>query len=113
MTLGQFDALDFSCEEAQRQKLRYRDLLVDQGLATGPSDPAFPTWDGQSIAADALSEHLKMLKGIRINMEFNGAMCRGLAATRYKEVEIGPDGPTLVDFVAGRVPPRTAPDARG
>ena len=39
-------------------------------------------------------------------MEFNGALCRGLAKTRYKEVEIGPDGPQLIDFIAGRVPPR-------
>ena len=112
MTLGTFDALDFASDEVDRQKHRYRDILVDQGLARGPEDPAFPKWNGQPIGANALSEHLRMLKGVRINMEFNGAMCRGLASTRYKEVEIGPDGPTLVDFIAGRVPPRPRPDAR-
>ena len=76
------------------------------GLATEPEDLAFPTWDGQEIAAGDLAAHLTRLRSTRINMEFNGALCRGLARTRYKEVEIGPEGPTLVDFIAGRVPPR-------
>ena len=35
-------------------------------------------------------------------------VARGLAESRYKEVEVGPEGPTLVDFIAGRVPPREA-----
>lgn len=112
MTLAAFDRIELTGEEEDRQKPRYRDLLLDQGLARNPDDPAFPKWDGQAIAAADLSEHLKRLKGTRINMEFNGALCRGLAATRYKEVEIGPDGPTLVDFIAGRVPPREGAGAR-
>lgn len=106
MTLGYFDQTRITGEEEERQKPRYRELLLDQGLAKHPGDPAFPTWEGQAIGAEALATHLTKLKGTRINMEFNGALCRGLASTRYKEVEIGPDGPTLVDFIAGRVPPR-------
>lgn len=106
MTLGTFDRTSIRGEEEERQKPRYRDLLLDQGLAENPEDLAFPTWDGQTIDARDLATHLMRLKGTRINMEFNGALCRGLAATRYREVEIGPEGPTLVDFIAGRVPPR-------
>mgnify|MGYP001341369396 CR=1 FL=1 len=66
---------------------------------------------GQRIAPDGLQAHMGRLRSTRINMEFNGALCRGLGATRYKEVAIGPEGPTLVDFIAGRVPPREATDA--
>lgn len=106
MTLGALKAVPFTGEEEVRQLPRYLDLLAAEDLATQPGDPAFPTWDGKPIAADALSAHLSRLRGTRINMEFNGALCRGLAKTRYKEVEIGPDGPTLVDFIAGRVAPR-------
>lgn len=106
LTLEAFDRITMHGEEEERQKPRYRDLLLDQGLAENPEDLAFPTWDGQAIEAQELATHLVRLKGTRINMEFNGALCRGLATTRYKEVEIGPDGPTLVDFIAGRVPPR-------
>ncbi|SFD20079.1 iron-sulfur cluster assembly protein [Tropicimonas isoalkanivorans] len=104
MTLGTFDRIAFAGGEEERQKPRYRALLMSRGLAQGPDDPAFPTWEGQSIGPMDLKAHLARLRGIRINMEFNGALCKGLASSRYKEVEIGPEGPTLVDFIAGRVP---------
>lgn len=106
MTLDEFRRIEFTGEEELRQKPRYLDLLEAQGLACGADDLAFPTWDGQQIDAADLAEHLVRLRSTRINMEFNGALCRGLAKTRYKEVEIGPDGPTLIDFIANRVPPR-------
>lgn len=98
--------VEFEGEEELRQLPRYVSLLLEQGVADGPDDLAFRTWDKQPIEPHALAEHLARLRGTRINMEFNGALCRGLAKTRYKEVEIGPEGPTLVDFIAGRVPPR-------
>ncbi|MGR3377840.1 iron-sulfur cluster assembly protein [Salipiger abyssi] len=106
MTMGALDRVVFGSEDEIRQAARYRDLLETQGLADTPDAPAFPTWDGQPITAADLPAHLDRLRGTRISMEFNGAMCRGLASTRYKEVEIGADGPTLVDFMLGRVPPR-------
>ncbi|WP_323766078.1 iron-sulfur cluster assembly protein [Marinovum sp.] len=106
MTLGQLRRVDFTGEEELRQLPRYLELLAAQGLATEPADLAFPTWDGDEIETQALSDHLAKLRSTRINMEFNGALCRGLAKTRYKEVEIGPEGPQLIDFIAGRVPPR-------
>lgn len=113
MTLGQLRGIAFTGEEETRQVPRYLDLLATQGLATAPGDLAFPTWKGRMIEPGSLREHLARLRSTRINMEFNGAMCRGLAKTRYKEVEIGPDGPTLVDFIAGRVPPRDKATATG
>ena len=106
MTLSELDRVEFQNDEAIKQKPRYRELLVSRKLAEHLEDPAFPTWGGQTLTAGMLPEHLGRLRSTRLNMEFNGSLCRTLAATRYKEVQIGPDGPTLVDFIAGRVPPR-------
>lgn len=106
MTLEQLQKQQFGEGDESLQKPRYLDLLLHKGLAEKPTDPAFCTWEGTPINEDDLKDHLGRLRSTRINMEFNGALCRGLQKTRYKEVEIGPDGPTLVDFIAGRVPPR-------
>lgn len=105
MTLDQLRRTVFDGAEEARQQARYLELLLMQDLAA-PGDLAFPTWDGTPIDVAGFAKHMAKLRSTRINMEFNGVLCRGLAATRYKEVEIGPDGPTLVDFIAGRVPPR-------
>ncbi|WP_353476688.1 iron-sulfur cluster assembly protein (plasmid) [Salipiger sp. H15] len=112
MSLRAFDRVTFDTAEEARQAARYRDLLVSRGLVRGPEDPAFPTWDGRPIAEDAFPAHLDRLRGTRINMEFNGALCRGLASVRYKEVRVAEDGPTLVDFLLDRVPPRHEAAAR-
>lgn len=106
MTLAELKAARLEGDEARRQLPRYLDLLAVRKLATAPGERAFPTWDGAPIAAQDFEAHLGRLRSTRINMEFNGALCRGLASTRYREVEIGPDGPTLMDFIAQRVPPR-------
>lgn len=113
LSLGAFDRIRMCGAEEERQKPRYRAMLVERGLAAHPGDLAFPTFAGGPIAAPELAEHMRRLRSTRIGMEFNGALCRGLASTRYKEVEIGPEGPTLVDFIAGRVPPRRDPALRG
>lgn len=106
MTLGELDATALSDPAAEAQKPRYREILLERGLAAGPQDPAFPTFEGEAIAPGDLAAHLARLRGIRINMEFSGALCRGLKGTRYKEVVREGDEPTLVDFILGRVPPR-------
>ncbi len=103
MTLQDLLSCEFEGEAAQ-QAPRYLDLLRSSGLAAQNTDRAFVTWAGQPVAPEALGEHLGRLRSTRINMEFNGALCRGLAKTRYKEVEIGPEGPSLVHFLAGVVP---------
>lgn len=106
MRLGTLKRVRFTGEDELRQLPRYLDILATCDLASADEDLAFPTWQGQPIAADDLKDHLGRLRSTRINMEFSGALCRELAQSRYKEVEIGPEGPTLVDFMAGRVPPR-------
>lgn len=113
MPLRRLRVMAFAGDEARRQLPRYFDILAARGLASSPDDAAFPTWQGGRIAAQDLTAHLARLRTTRINMEFGGALCRGLGRSRYKQVEIGADGPTLVDFIAGRVPPREGHRARG
>ncbi|MGI9492673.1 MAG: iron-sulfur cluster assembly protein [Geminicoccaceae bacterium] len=107
MTVGTLEGLSIEDQEGARQKPRYLRILSDFGLAHDPDDPAFITALGDRIPEDAFETYLQELRGVRINMEFNGAICRGLLSTRYKEAKLEEGRePTLVDFIHGRVPPR-------
>jgi metal-sulfur cluster biosynthetic enzyme len=74
----------------------------------GPFDeasPAFVDEAGCPLSAVALGQHLRRLRGVTVNMEFNGSLCRGLLAARFGEDQ--PDDPAaeLRRFVqAGRTP---------
>lgn len=106
MGLATFESLAIEDPNGARQKLRYLQILRDFGLAAKPDDPAFVTPNGARLEVLDFDAYLQELRGVRINMEFNGAICRGLLSTRYKEVELENGEPTLVDFMLDRVPPR-------
>ncbi|MEZ5932149.1 MAG: iron-sulfur cluster assembly protein [Alphaproteobacteria bacterium] len=98
-------------EEAARQKPRYLRILRELELAAEPTDLAFVTPDGDRLTATAFERHMEELRGVRINMEFNGALCKGLLSTRYKEAKLeeGKE-PELIDFITGRAaPPARSP----
>lgn len=82
MDLGAFDAINFSSEDVARQKPRYREILVERNLANLAGDRAFVTYDGCTIKPHEMVSHLQRLRGVRINMEFNSSLCRGLLAVR-------------------------------
>lgn len=107
MSLGELLAHEFDSAEARAQRPRYRLLLLELGLAWGGEDLAFRTYDGLALTEDGFADYLAELRSVRINMEFNGALCRGLKQSRYKEVDRSGEEPELVDFIMGRVPPRT------
>ena len=108
MDLGTLEKTSIADEDGARQKPRYLRILREFGLAHQPGDPAFVTALGDRIPEDAFEDYLGELRGVRINMEFNGAICRGLLSTRYKEAKLEEgEEPTLVDFIHGNVPPRT------
>lgn len=105
--LSDFDALQWGGEEEAVQKRRYRQALVNRWPELGAQDPVFVRWnDGSRIEPEALKDYLRELRSIRINMEFSGALCRGLKDVRYKEAAFIDGEPTLVDFMLDRVPPR-------
>ena len=111
MTLKEFQEITFDAPGDQRQKQRYTDLLLAKGLAWRPGDPALTTYAGRCLTADGFSDYQNELRSVRINMEFNGALCRGLKNSRYKEVQTVDGEPTLVDFILDRVPkPPAGPD---
>jgi len=65
----------------------------------GNSDPAFVDENGDLVAVAGFPAHRRTLRRVAVNVEFNGALCRGLLAARFDE----PDGePSLLDFVHGR-----------
>lgn len=82
MTLAALDRIDLAAA-AGRQRARYREVLIERGLASKADDLAFVRIDGGAIAVQEFAAHLRQLRGVRINMEFNSALCRGLLAARY------------------------------
>ncbi len=49
----------------------------------GATPFAFVTRDGERLMHETLSIYLRHIRRIGLNAEFNGALCRGLLATRY------------------------------
>ncbi len=71
----------------------------------GPEEPAFVDERGSAVTPDGFAAHRRALRRVSVNVEFNGALCRGLLAARFDEAQ--PEGePTLLDFAHGRVKAR-------
>ena len=81
--------------------LRYLDAVRARFPLAGDDSAAFLTWEGAPLCAAGLPDHLGKLRAVRINMEFNGALCRGLKRARYWEKPAGDGEPTLADFIGG------------
>ena len=109
--LGTLRDFTFQSDEAQAQKPRYLELRCREGMSSKPGDPAFCTYDGEPLTAAGMERYLGQLRAVRINMEFNGTLCRRLQQTRYKECVKTGGEPTLVDFILERVPPRELEEA--
>jgi metal-sulfur cluster biosynthetic enzyme len=72
--------------EGERLTERYLERRSEAGGGT----LAFVDIDGRAIAAEALPGHLRGLRRVGVNAEFNGALCRGLLAVRDGEVQAQP-----------------------
>lgn len=117
MDVATFDRIVISAPAGAAQKPRYRELLMDLGLAYWPEDRAFVGPDGAPLTLAGFDDYVRDLRSVRINMEFNGALCRGLLKARDRaEAEAGEAGekgvadaetaePSLFDFALGRIPP--------
>lgn len=105
MTLGALDLLVLEDDEGARQAPRYRALLVGRGLAVVGADHAFPDPDGRPLTVEGYAARMSALRSVRINMEFGGALCRGLKRSRYREAPAPGAEPTLMDFIAQAATP--------
>jgi metal-sulfur cluster biosynthetic enzyme len=79
-----------------------RRYLERRGLvgAVSPDALVFVDTDGAPLISDALREHVRALRRVGVNAEFNGAICRGLLAARYRDASNElPAEPTLLDFL--------------
>jgi metal-sulfur cluster biosynthetic enzyme len=120
LTLADLTALALPADPAVLRE-RYLALRTERA-ADAAQDAAFITPGGEPIAPAAFDAHLQTLRMVRLNMEFNGAICRGLLAARYGSEatepenetagEAPPDEPGLADFIAGRVVPKGSGSAR-
>jgi metal-sulfur cluster biosynthetic enzyme len=81
---------------------------LERRAIPGPADPdrpAFVDEAAQAVTAETYDAHRRALRRVAVNVEFNGALCRGLLAARFGETDSTPSGePTLLDFVRGHVP---------
>ncbi len=73
-------ALDAAGEEAKARYLAIRRAFAAPDTAA----PAFLLIDGTPLTLDGFDAHLDALRGTRLNMEFNGALCRGLLEARAR-----------------------------
>jgi metal-sulfur cluster biosynthetic enzyme len=83
LDLAGLDAVSLPAPDWPTKRHRYVEMQARLAAAPlDPSDPAFVTLDGAPLALDGFDLHLQTLRSVRLNMEFNGALCRGLLAAR-------------------------------
>jgi metal-sulfur cluster biosynthetic enzyme len=80
-TLEELDGLKLDGEGA-RLRARY---LERRSIASEsrPTSRAFVNADGDPLQAETLSAHVRALRRVDINAEFNSALCRGLLHARF------------------------------
>lgn len=93
------DLVALGSAEAPRKLIaRYLDRRDVVGAA-GSADPAFVDEAGRAVSPDAFRAHIRALRRVAVNVEFNGALCRGLLAARFDEPERTDREPGLLDFI--------------
>ena len=82
MTVQALEGTAVSGNEGADLKRRYLEMRARVGGPAGAGAPAFVTAEGEPLSEAGFDEHLRTLASVRIAMEFNGALCRGLLAAR-------------------------------
>ena len=84
MTMAELESTAIDGAEGANLKRRYLDMRARVGGPAGADALAFVTADGAPLSEAGFDEHLRTLASVRIAMEFNGALCRGLLAARER-----------------------------
>ena len=82
MTVQALEGTTLAGSEIMGLKRRHLEMRAHVGGPAGPDDRAFVTAEGAPLTEAGFDEHLRTLASVRIAMEFNGALCRGLLAAR-------------------------------
>ena len=84
---------------------RYLELRRGWNGDADPEARAFVTVEGEALEAGSFTDYLRGLRRIRLNVELNGILCRGLLKARYREEQDKDEDekPTLLDFALGQV----------
>jgi metal-sulfur cluster biosynthetic enzyme len=82
------DALERLQLDDDGEKLLAR--YLERRFLVGGAPMAFVSSEGKPIAAETLSGHMRVLRGVGVNAEFNSALCRGLLAVRDNDVREKP-----------------------
>jgi metal-sulfur cluster biosynthetic enzyme len=56
---------------------------AELGFDTSPSAPALVRGDGRAVSAGDVARHLRVARTVRVSVEGNAGLCRGLLRTRY------------------------------
>ena len=82
MTVQALEGIAIDGTESAGLKRRYLEMRARVGGSAGPDALAFVSAEGAPLSEAGFDEHLRALASVRIAMEFNGALCRGLLAAR-------------------------------
>ena len=66
---------------------KYLERRTELGLDTSPGAPLVVDPDGRKVPEEAVVEHLRFARTVRVSIEGNAGLCRGLLATRYVSEE--------------------------
>ena len=62
---------------------KYLERRAELGLDVSPEAPLLVDPDGKRVPDEAVVEHLRFARTVRVSIEGNAGLCRGLLATRY------------------------------
>ena len=82
MTVAELEGAAVTNPEGADLLRRYLEMRARVGGPAGPDAHAFVTVEGGPLTEAGFDVHLRTLASVRIAMEFNGALCRGLLAAR-------------------------------
>lgn len=90
-------AMEMPPDEMAAVFAHYREAFVARFPNAAVDAPVIVDWEGLAVGVGGLAAHFARLRSVRINMEFNGALCRGLKDVRYREKKDGEL--SVVDFL--------------
>jgi metal-sulfur cluster biosynthetic enzyme len=61
----------------------YLDRRAELGVDVSPGAPLVVDPDGRRVPEDAVVQHLRFARTVRVSIEGNAGLCRGLLGTRY------------------------------